>query len=109
MKNITFQNIMFGYASENVYGNPSKIKVYLPDLFPDKQPGKAIKYNTNNGSAKNIIINKNTPSISNSIENRNYLELSTIMKNVNINLNDKLVIAFVNSNPLNGVVLGKVE
>lgn len=104
MKNISFSQLMYAYAAESSYG--SKMKVYMPDLFPDKKQGSAIDYKINNGSAKNTIINKNTPPISNMIDARNYLELP-VMGNVSASLNDKLVVAFINSNPRNGIILGK--
>ena len=107
MRNVTFQELMYGYAAEKTIS--SNIKIYIPDIFPDKKQGSAIDSKTNNGSAKNIIINANTPSISNLISNKNYIELSTLGNQLlDVNLNDKLLIAFVNCNPNNGIILGKV-
>lgn len=105
MKSVSFNQIMYAYAAESSYGG-SHIKVYIPDIFPDKKHGAAIDYKTNNGSSKNIIINKNTPPISNIIDNKNYLNLPT-MNTISVNINDKLVVGFVNSNPRNGIILGK--
>lgn len=104
MSNIEFKELMFGYAAED--SSDKKIKVYIPDLFPDKRKGAAIDYKTNNGSAKNIIINKNAPSISNMLNNKNYLTLLNL-NSISVSLNDKLIIGFVHSNPKDGVIFGK--
>ena len=98
MRQLNFQNIMYGYAAESIHGYAATLKVCIPDLFPDKKFGAAIDYNTNNGSAKNILINANPPAISNFINNRNYIIVG-LGARVNIDIGDRVVIAFMNSDP----------
>lgn len=106
MGNIKFKELMYGYAAETVTSN--KIKVYMPDLFPDQKKGKYVDFSTNIGSSKNMIVNINTPSISSLIKCRNYLYLPVIQKEeLSVELNDRLLLGFVNCDPKNGIIIGK--
>lgn len=106
MGNVRFRELMYGYAAETV--TAKRIKVYMPDLFPDQKKGAAIDFAVNIGSAKNTIINVNPPPISNSIMCRNYLYLPVAQKDpLSVKLHDRLLLGFVNCDPKNGIIIGK--
>ena len=107
MDKIFFDNIMFGYAAEDCI--TGKIKVTMPDMFPDKPQGEAITYQTSTGLSKKVIINSNRPAIANFVTNHNYIELPRLSSVGKVELNDKLIVGFVGNSPVNGVVLGKVR
>lgn len=105
MGNVRFRELMYGYAAETV--TAKRIRVYMPDLFPNQKKGAAIDFAVSLGGS-NLLINANPPPISGSIMCRNYLYLPVAQKDpLSVQLHDRLLLGFVNCDPKNGVILGK--
>ena len=108
MRQINFEYLMYGFAAENAgtSKNPvHQLNVCFPDIFPDKQKTGRQATKVNTGSKKSALINVNPPQISTYVEVRNYMNLPC-MQGMVVKKGQRLLVAFIDSDPERGHVLG---
>lgn len=107
--NISFKEIMYGYAAEDAF-NAKELKVFIPEIFIDKNDNTYTYSTRKSRGSNNIFINTHKPAVSAYSKVSNYITLPVAsFNNVNVTKGDKLILSFVNNNPLNGAVIGKVD
>jgi hypothetical protein len=100
-----FRESMYVFAAEHCY-SPSRLKVYIPEVFTDKtiSDREYRLYRT-----ADIFVNAQKPTVSQSVVSKNYIELPVMDGALNsrtVHVGDRLVALFINSNPINGIILG---
>lgn len=107
MNKIEFKSIMYGYAAETT--SSKKVKVFIPEIFLDKNIDDIRILSKSRGS-NNIFINNTQPAVSAFVKEMNYITLPVAsLNNITINKNDKLILSFIDNNPVNGAIIGKVD
>jgi hypothetical protein len=100
---------MIAYAaSDNLDGY---VKCTLPEVFLDaiQNGGNAYESKLVQQPNSSMFVNKYKPALRNEIIVRNYINipLSSTARTSFFSVGDKLLVAFVNNNPLNGLIIGR--
>ena len=106
INNTGFKDIMYVYAVETAY-KPSSLKVAIPDALLDKGVSSST---TSLFKTVDIFINNISPIVSSKVTSKGYLELPVISSAINsmsVSSGDRLIASFINSNPNNGIILGR--
>lgn len=103
---IGFKSMMFVYCAEEAY-NPSKLKVFVPDVFltgnsPGLSETKSQKGNTS------IFVNATIPALSPYATKYNYITLPIIRDNNGwVRKGERFMAEFVNDNPKYGIIVAR--
>lgn len=115
MDKIGFKEYMYGYCAEDYdwYDNDgyrhgtNSVKVFIPELFLDKTSDYMVNLKVSKGT-DNVFKNITPPSLLQYVSNKNYLTLPTLNDTtMYFKQNDRVIILFINKNPLNGIVIGR--